>query len=87
MPEPITEAKLRGLREALARDNRVVFHGGATLETETRYKLTTPLGAVLRFTEAELRRAYEIALRGPAPLPQPATPAELDERYGEKAPW
>lgn len=79
----IPPEKLRALQQGLDTHGRVRFKNGAVIEAEVRYKLTTPLGAVQRFGEAELASAYEIAMRGPAPLPQPATEAELEQRYGE----
>jgi hypothetical protein len=83
----IPPEKLRALQDELDARERVRFNNGAVVEVERRLKVTTPLGAVRRFTEAELAAAYALALRGPEPLPQPATEAELAEAYGDDAPW
>ena len=87
MTEPISPEKLRGLQQSLDTHGRVRFRNGATVEVVTRYRVTTPLGAKQEFTEAELAAAYELALRGPGSLRQPATEAELEERYGAEAPY
>lgn len=85
----VEQAKMRALTDALERDGKVTFKGGATIKAERRYVLTTPLGArvVVHDTPAELERAYEIASRGMKPLPQSATAEQLAARYGDKPPW
>jgi len=87
MADEITPAKLAALQQELDAHGKVRFKNGAVIESIERYRLTTPLGAVVVYTQEELRKAYEVALRGPAPLPQPATEEELDARYGTKAPF
>lgn len=87
MPDPIPPEKLRALQQGLDTHGRVRFKNGAVIEAEVRYKLTTPLGAVVRFGEAELPAAYALALRGAAPLEQPATEAELEARFGAEPPY
>lgn len=81
----IPAAKIRGLRQALERDGEVRFNNGSVVRRETLVKFEVERlgGGKARFQESELDRAYEMALNGPRPMPQP--PSRTD--FGEDAPF
>jgi len=83
---PVAAAKLRGLREGVRRDGKVIFKTGAEVRIECRYVVKTPVGAICVFTERELSRAYELAMRPPGPIPAPLRP-DLDQKWGVDPPW
>lgn len=82
----IADAKIRALREALERDGEVKFKNGSVVtwsatqagpegeQTEGRVEVERPAGGRSRYLDddAGLRRAYEMALNGPKPKPQPS---------------
>jgi hypothetical protein len=92
----IPEAKIVALREALERDGTVTFKNGSTIEwsaaqtgpegeqVEGRLVVKRGHGGETRYTEDEIRRAYEMALNGPRPKQQPSGDGS---KFGDGPPW
>lgn len=72
---PLDSAKIAGLRQLLARDGKATTKRGAVIERvdDERFPLVVhgPYGGRSRFTEDEIRRAYDLAVNGPPAKAQP----------------
>jgi LmbE family N-acetylglucosaminyl deacetylase len=82
----IPESKIRALRDRLEADGEVEFSNESKVIREVTVKLVVirPHGGVWRLEENDHRRAYEIALAGLHPVPQPkGDPA----KFGDDPPY